>query len=544
MGSVYPYREIKSFKAFVQTVLPTVYDDSLSYYELLNKVVEHLNTMGVTINTMQAWINANAIETYDIIVNSTYGNISNILDDVKTAVNDNQIVRFIVNPPGLYKYVCYYSGGAVETIPETDRTRDIMYFCGFKVESSTRNTFRIFKLDTTNGNYTEYDYKLINESDLTSVIRNVFTYIDNTVNSAVPVHGEYNATSGVLSGANYDTFESAINAGKVCSIVVKRDNQPGVTCYYSSNIRYLNESFETFIFSGDIVDPSGNTKGILNVKVQPESVPESVTVTETILETNLTAVNVTFNVTHHDNAYQLYSVNKTPSEIIHALANNNNLDAKIRVYNTIGNDLYSEYRNINYYGLVTSTETTISLLCQFTDNFNKYLTHSFTFNQSENDTDTWEMTYSNSTELYNLHFSISPTSASDDTPKVSTASATPTEVADMLSLVNRKPVRCFFDVTAGENNTVFYNANGYSCSVYKYKENLSDTQKVVVSFTDYPMYIMGDVVNNTWTVYKKSDGGLPSVSASDNGKFLRVVNGAWAAATVPSAESNSFGGGA
>jgi len=35
---------------------------------------------------------------------------------------------------------------------------------------------------------------------------------------------------------------------------------------------------------------------------------------------------------------------------------------------------------------------------------------------------------------------------------------------------------------------------------------------------------------------------LPSVSASDNGKFLRVVSGAWAAQTVPSAESASFGG--
>lgn len=37
---------------------------------------------------------------------------------------------------------------------------------------------------------------------------------------------------------------------------------------------------------------------------------------------------------------------------------------------------------------------------------------------------------------------------------------------------------------------------------------------------------------------------LPIVTAADNGKFLRVVNGAWAAAEVPAAESNSFGGGA
>lgn len=34
--------------------------------------------------------------------------------------------------------------------------------------------------------------------------------------------------------------------------------------------------------------------------------------------------------------------------------------------------------------------------------------------------------------------------------------------------------------------------------------------------------------------------GLPSVTSSDNGKFLRVVNGAWAAATVPSANGVSF----
>ncbi len=33
---------------------------------------------------------------------------------------------------------------------------------------------------------------------------------------------------------------------------------------------------------------------------------------------------------------------------------------------------------------------------------------------------------------------------------------------------------------------------------------------------------------------------LPGVTASDNDKFLRVVSGAWAAVTVPSAESNSF----
>lgn len=45
------------------------------------------------------------------------------------------------------------------------------------------------------------------------------------------------------------------------------------------------------------------------------------------------------------------------------------------------------------------------------------------------------------------------------------------------------------------------------------------------------------------TIIKDNIGivDLPAVEAADNGKFLRVVSGAWAAATVPSAESTSFG---
>lgn len=40
-----------------------------------------------------------------------------------------------------------------------------------------------------------------------------------------------------------------------------------------------------------------------------------------------------------------------------------------------------------------------------------------------------------------------------------------------------------------------------------------------------------------WT---NQSGGLPAVTASDNGKILQVVNGAWAAASLPSANGVSF----
>lgn len=48
---------------------------------------------------------------------------------------------------------------------------------------------------------------------------------------------------------------------------------------------------------------------------------------------------------------------------------------------------------------------------------------------------------------------------------------------------------------------------------------------------------IGDVRNNKeeW-----SEKELPDVTASDNGKFLRVVSGAWAAVSISDANGGSF----
>ena len=42
---MYEWRTIKELRYWVHKVLPLVYDDSLSYYELLNKVVHKLNEL-------------------------------------------------------------------------------------------------------------------------------------------------------------------------------------------------------------------------------------------------------------------------------------------------------------------------------------------------------------------------------------------------------------------------------------------------------------------------------------------------------------------
>lgn len=49
----YNYRGIRPFRFWCQKVLPLVYDDSLSYYELLNKVVDYINNMITDLSTME-----------------------------------------------------------------------------------------------------------------------------------------------------------------------------------------------------------------------------------------------------------------------------------------------------------------------------------------------------------------------------------------------------------------------------------------------------------------------------------------------------------
>lgn len=48
---------------------------------------------------------------------------------------------------------------------------------------------------------------------------------------------------------------------------------------------------------------------------------------------------------------------------------------------------------------------------------------------------------------------------------------------------------------------------------------------------------IGDVRDNKEAWGKKE---LPAVTASDNGKFLRVVNGAWAAVSISDANGVNF----
>ena len=79
------YKHIGPFRFWCQKVLPSVYDDSLSYYELLNKVVVYLNNMIENNNTTN-----NNVELLYVAYEELQRYVNNYFDelDVQQAIND------------------------------------------------------------------------------------------------------------------------------------------------------------------------------------------------------------------------------------------------------------------------------------------------------------------------------------------------------------------------------------------------------------------------------------------------------------------------
>ena len=81
--------ELRPFRFWCQKVLPLVYDDSLSYYELLCKVVEYLNNMINDLNKMGITINElndkfNELKSY---VDNYFNNLD-VQDEINKKIDD------------------------------------------------------------------------------------------------------------------------------------------------------------------------------------------------------------------------------------------------------------------------------------------------------------------------------------------------------------------------------------------------------------------------------------------------------------------------
>ena len=90
------------------------------------------------------------------------------------------------------------------------------------------------------------------------------------------------------------------------------------------------------------------------------------------------------------------------------------------------------------------------------------------------------------------------------------------------------------------NNAPVTSVNGKTGEVTLTKADVGLSQVDNVkqySAKNPPPYPVTSVNGKTGVVTVRE---VPSVTTSDNGKFLRVVNGAWSAETIPSANGGSF----
>ena len=87
--------------------------------------------------------------------------------------------------------------------------------------------------------------------------------------------------------------------------------------------------------------------------------------------------------------------------------------------------------------------------------------------------------------------------------------------------------------------------------LYLGKEKVSNVASVITLSAEGMVAEMQNHIANTdihitadertkWNAAAEDKKELPSVSTSDNGKFLQVVNGVWTAVTIPDANGGSF----
>lgn len=77
----YIKNKFRPFRFFCQKVLPLVYDESLSYYEVLNKVVDYLNAMIKDLGEFETAMEAEVNEAVDYMHNNIESVTEQYLDD-------------------------------------------------------------------------------------------------------------------------------------------------------------------------------------------------------------------------------------------------------------------------------------------------------------------------------------------------------------------------------------------------------------------------------------------------------------------------------
>ena len=325
------------FKAFVQTVLPTIYDDSLSYYELLNRVVKYLNTTNEAVNTFSEnqntffdevtnYINNNIVPTFDVVINSTFTTLSSeTVTELYNTIANNRLARIIVSVPNSgISYACYYATHDTETV-ENNPAKNDLYFIGYKLKSITYGTRyfnEVIVKVTDNGQVTTYsDFNIVTKSYvdymLASTELRLLNYVDGKINTA-DVHFTVTRHNNeyVVTGSKTPTEIKALvddNKAVLCTLTESTNKTVSscVICHDGEVIILFNDVTHAYPYTGKAVPLSYD---IIHGKYDDFN--------GWVYQSNFNLDNqVKFSITKENNDFNILSFTHTPSEVLKLLEN-------------------------------------------------------------------------------------------------------------------------------------------------------------------------------------------------------------------------------
>lgn len=262
------FKTLKPFRFWCQKVLPLVYDDSLSYYELLNKVVDYLNNtiedvelLNDNVNTLDENVR-NVYDAYDALqsyVNNYFDNldvqeeINNKLDEMANNGTLSGLIEVIATPliPNLVSG--WLEKNIEPTTPVVDATLSIS---GAAADAKvTGDKLSELKNDLSNSG------------------------VAQTVSNISLTVGGYINTSGNIAANNDFSYSDFISSDNIQSVYACMGYNVAVLAYYNAQqqfIGYLNTTSDAYVSQWwDLTAPSGtkfirfsNRKNLPNTDVK------------------------------------------------------------------------------------------------------------------------------------------------------------------------------------------------------------------------------------------------------------------------------------
>lgn len=248
---------LRPFRVWCQKVLPLVYDDSLSYYELLCKVVDYLNKTMEEVNQLGVDVSNlfNAFQQLQDYVNHYFDNldvqeeINNKLDDMLESGELDVIIARVTDhlidwiTPELYGCV---GDGVTDDTVKLQEAINAAISEGVQLRGSCGKTYKVTANLSVNGviNWNGNMSKILLE--------------DSTINFKTTERIDYSCVENLIVDANYNSQDVFVfenySRGKINNIII--DNLAG------NGMVFNGKCFETVVSYVRLRSSNANAKNV------------------------------------------------------------------------------------------------------------------------------------------------------------------------------------------------------------------------------------------------------------------------------------------